>query len=121
MTSGCFSTASSAMRYTVESARATTPGSRGARSFCLTSDMRSDPLANLFLDQSGRAPGHQRDHDGECKHVLVGAGERQRDGADGLQRREQEAAEDGAVDASEPTDDRGGKADHAEQQPHAEI
>ena len=69
----------------------------------------------------GRTPGHDGDHDREGEHVLVGAGERQRDRADGLQAGEQEAAEDGAVDAAEPADDRGRKADHAEQEAHAEI
>ncbi len=36
-------------------------------------------------------------------------------------RGEQEAAEDRAVDAAEPADDGGGKADHAEIKAHAEI
>ena len=41
--------------------------------------------------------------------------------ADGLQAGEQEAAEDGAIDAAEPADDGGGKADDAEIEPDAEI
>ena len=43
----------------------------------------------------------------EGEHILVGASERQGDRADGLQRGEQKAAEDRAVDTAEPTDDGG--------------
>src|SRR5260370_42461625 len=97
-----------------------TPGSKGARSFCIISDMRSDPLANFLLDQSGRAPCDQRDHDGEGKYVLVGAGERQRDGANGLQCCEQKAAEDGTVNTAEPADERGGEAEYPKLQHHSQ-
>src|SRR5437016_4374087 len=100
---------------------AATPGSKDPLACCPPSTMRSDPLADLFLDQAGRAPGHEDDDDGEGEHILVGAGERQRDRADGLQSREQKATEDGAIDAAEAADDGGGKADDAEIEAHAEI
>src|SRR5439155_26433915 len=83
--------------------------------------LSSDPLADFFLDQAGRTPRHEYDHDREGEHVLVGTAERQRYGADGLQGGEQEAAEDGAVDAAQSADDGGGKTDHAEQKADAEI
>src|SRR5947207_2885403 len=97
------------------------PRSKDPLACCPASAMGSDPLADLFLDQSGRAPSHEDDDDGKGEHVLVGAGERQRDRADGLQRREQKAAENGAIDAAKAADDGGGKADDAEVEAHAEI
>src|SRR6266508_6521241 len=83
--------------------------------------LSSDPLADFFPDQAGRAPRHEHDDDRKGEHVLVGAAERQCHGADRLQGGEEKAAEDGAVDAAEPADDGGGKADHPEQKPDAEI
>ena len=64
--------------------------------------MRSDPLADLFLDQAGRTPGHEHDHDREGEHVLVGAGERSATAPMVCSAGEQEAAEDGAIDVPSP-------------------
>src|SRR5262249_5519820 len=118
------STASRAIRYTVATTSAATPGQTDARDLRAiwgsASAMRSNRLADLFLDQPGRAPSHEDDHDREGEHVLVGAAEGQ-DRTDGLQRREQEAAEDGAIDAAQSADDGGREPDHAEQEPHAEV
>src|SRR5271169_4284851 len=97
----------------VASTRAMTPGSKEVRDFCPPPLTQSDPLADLFLDEPGWAPRHEDDDDGEGEHVLVGAGERQRDRPDGLQGREQEAPEDCAIDAAEPADDGRSKADDA--------
>src|SRR6185295_9872824 len=100
---------------------ATIPGNKDPFACCSPSAMRSDPLADLFLDQAGRTPSHEDDDNGEGEHILVSAGERQRDRADGLQSREQKAAQDSSVDAAKPADDGGGKADDAEIEAHAEI
>src|SRR5476651_2200266 len=81
----------------------------------------SYPLADLFLDQPGRAPGHDGDDDSESEDILVRAGEGQQHGADRLQPGEKKAAEDRPVDATKPADDRGGKADHAEIKTDAKV
>src|SRR5262249_6240869 len=83
--------------------------------------MPSHSLARFLRDQAGRPPGHDGDDDGEREHVLVGAGERQRDRAHGLQAGEQEAAEDRAVDIAEPAHHGGAEAEDAEEEAHAEI
>src|SRR5258706_90578 len=110
MMSACFSTAKSAMTYAVASTMASTPASRAPFTLPQPPPMASAPLANLFPDRAGRAPGHEHDDNGEGEHVLVGTGKRQRGGADGLQCREQKAAEDGAIDRAKPADDGRGKA-----------
>src|SRR5260370_19255959 len=95
MMTACRSAASRTIPYTVTSASAKKPGSNG--DLGCGPRMRLDPLADLFADQAGRPPRHQRDHHREGEYVLVGAGERQRDRADGLHRRQHETAEERAV------------------------
>src|SRR3954453_8562627 len=116
-----FSAASSAIRYKVAAASATRPGHSAAWGFCILPGIGSDPLADLFPDQPGWAPGHNGDNDRKGEDVLIGAGEGQKHSADGLQSGEQKAAENCPIDAAEPADDRGGKADHAEIKTHAEV
>src|SRR3954466_16394818 len=96
-----FSAASTAITYTVAAASATRPGHSAACAFSVSPAIGSHPLTDLFPDQSGRAPGHDGDHDGEGEYVLVGAGEGQQHGADGLQSGEQKAAEYRPIDAAE--------------------
>src|SRR5215468_2910014 len=79
---GGLSAARSAITQAVESTSAVTPGSNGARDLCPASCIRSDPFADLFLDQPGRAPSHEYDHNDEGKHVLIGTAKGQCDGAD---------------------------------------
>src|SRR6476661_4674569 len=79
------------------------------------------PLARFLRDQAGRPPRHDGDDDGEREHVLVGAGERQCDSADGLQAGEQETAEDSAVDVAEAADHGRAETEDPQQKSHAEI
>src|SRR3954453_3725459 len=116
-----FSAASSAIRYKVAAASATRPGHSAAWGFCILPGIGSDPLTDLFPDQPGWAPGHDGDDDSKGEDVLIGAGEGQQHGAYGLQSGEQKAAEYRPVDAAEAANNRGGKADHAEIEAHAEI
>src|SRR3954453_12895864 len=109
-----FSAASSAIRYKVAAASATRPGHSAAWGFCILPGIGSHPLTDLFPDQPGWAPGHDGDDDGKSENVLVGAGEGKRHGPDGPQPRKKKPAEYRAIDAAEPADDRGGKADYPE-------
>src|SRR6266508_6089782 len=120
MMSRWFSTRRSTIRNSVHSTIATAPGSIDFI-VSLPGAAMSHSLAQLLRYQAGRAPRHQRDHHRKREHVLVGAGERQRDRADRLQRREQEAAENGAVDTSESADDGGAESHHAQIKAKAEI
>src|SRR3954447_1936189 len=113
--------ARTAITYTVAAASATRPGHSAAWLFSVSPAIGSHPLTDLLPDQPGWAPGHDGDNDGKGEHVLIGAGEGQQHGAYGLQSGEQKAAEYSPIDAAEPADDRGGKADHAEVEPHAEV
>src|SRR5262245_13860048 len=117
MMSCCRSATSSTMRYTAATISAATPGQTDARDFGSVPAMRSNPLADLFLDQPGRAPSHEYDDDREGEHVLVGAAKGQGHRTDRLQCSEEEAAENGAVDAAQSADDGGRESDHAEQEP----
>src|ERR1700688_1577907 len=120
MMSVWFSAASSAIRYPVAAESAIRPGHNAAR-FSDSPAIDSHPLADLFPDQSGWAPGHDGDDNGEGKDILIGAGKGQQHGADRLQSGEQEAAEDRPINAAESADNGGGKADHAEIKTNAEV
>src|SRR5215217_5881447 len=107
------------IRNTVTKTTAAAPG-RSDRPPSFPESAMSHPLAQLLGNETGRSPCHERDHHGERKHVLVGAREGQRDGADGLQPGEQESAEYRTVDTAEPADDGGAESHHAEIEPDTE-
>src|ERR1700758_68122 len=90
-----------------------------ARSGLAFSAILSDALTDLLLDQPRRPPCHDGDDDGKGEHVFIGAGEGKQHSADRLQTSEQKAAQDGTVDAAQPTDDGGGKTDDTEIQADA--
>src|SRR5947208_6784280 len=73
--------------------------------------MGLDPLTDLFPDQSGRAPGHDGYDHRKSEYILVSAGKRQQDGADGLEPRKEEATQDGAIDTAKTPDNCRGEAD----------
>ena len=98
MIKACFSTASSAIRYPTAIASAMRPGHNAARDFSASRVIGSHPLTDLFLDQPGRAPGHDGDDDGKGEDILIGAGEGQKHSPDRLQSGEQETAEDRPVE-----------------------
>src|SRR5262249_40941980 len=72
----CCSAASNAIRKRVATAIAVKPGHSGAPPFAvLTFDL--DAFTDLFLNQSGRPPGHDGDDHGEGEDILVSAGKGQ--------------------------------------------
>src|SRR5690348_12025824 len=95
----------------VTAASAIVPGHREVAGFPAVG---LDPFTDFFLNQAGRTPGHDYDHDCESEHILVGAREWEQHSAHRLQSGEQEAAEDSPIDAAKATDNRRGKANHAE-------
>jgi len=76
---------------------------------------------NLFLDQSGRAPSHQRDPPVNANTSLVALANGSATAPMVCNAREQEAAQDGAVDASEPTMIAAGKADTPSSSPRPKL